>query len=129
VAPDLDRFFASYAAAFDRLDPEAIAAHYAVPSLLCTNAGRVAWTDAAAVVENMRRLCQAYRRAGYQHASYEVVSALARGDMHAVVDVLWTVERADGLPSWRFRTGYDVQRQANEWRIAVCVAYEEAPLA
>jgi hypothetical protein len=129
MAPDLERFFASYAAAFDRLDPEAIAAHYALPSMLCTNAERVVWTDVAAIVENMRQLCRAYRRAGYQRASYETVSVAERGAAHAVVDLLWTVERADGLAPWRFRTGYDVQRQADEWRIVVCVAYEEAPLA
>jgi hypothetical protein len=128
VAPDLDRFFASYVEAFDRLDPDAIAAHYAVPSMLCTNAACVVWTNAAAIVENMRQLCQAYRRAGYRRASYEAVAAVARGDAHAVVDLEWTVERDAALPRWRFRTGYDVMRQANGWRIVLCVAYEEAPL-
>ncbi len=129
MAPDLERLFASYVSAFDRLDPEAIAAHYALPSMLCTNTGRVVWPDAAAIVENMRQVCEAYRGAGYRHASYEIVSVAERGTAHAVVDLMWTVERGGRLTPWRFRTGYDLQRQANEWRIVLCVAYEEPPLA
>jgi ketosteroid isomerase-like protein len=125
VAPEIDRFFASYRAAFDRLDAAAIAAHYAVPSILCTPTGRVAWTDPAAVIENMRQVCERYRAGGYRHASWETVVDGARGASHATVDLLWTVEREGGLPPWRFRTGYELQRVDGAWRIVLCVAYEE----
>jgi uncharacterized NTF2-like protein DUF6841 len=124
VTSALERFFASYRSAFDRLDPDAIAAHYAVPSLLCTKAGRVAWTERAMIEENMRALCARYRDAGYRSASYEVVGVVERGTRHAVVDLLWTVERSGGA-AWRFRTGYDVECESGTWRIAVCTAYEE----
>ena len=43
------RFLESYRDAFDRLDPDAIAAHFCVPSVMAMNAGYTVWDDVAAI--------------------------------------------------------------------------------
>ena len=48
-----------------------------------------------------------------------------QGANDAVAEVLWTIERQDA-PAWQFRTGYNLHRTPDGWKIAVCTAYEEA---
>jgi len=121
---DVQRFFDAYRDAFNRLDPVAIAAHFAVPSMLTSTGGDALWTDAAQIQRNMVVLCDRYRAAGFVAARYEPLHDLDLPPDHVVAHLRWTVERRD-LPPWSFRTGYHLRRRAETWRILLCIAYEE----
>ena len=120
---ELERFFRSYAAAYTEGDAVAVARHISAPSLLI---GRttIAWSTEAEVVAAMEGLLAFYRRSHFKSARCKLGAVSAQGKDHAVVDVLWTIERTGAVP-WSFHTGYNLRRVAGDWRIVVCTAYEE----
>ncbi|MCW0235837.1 MAG: hypothetical protein OJJ21_19725 [Ferrovibrio sp.] len=121
---ELQAFFDSYRAAFDRLDAAAIAAHFAVPGMLIDGAPRV-WTRPEDILANMVALVALYRDGGYAGASCSLAELLLQGADNAVANLVWTVARREGLAPWRFRTGYTLHRFADGWKIVLCTAYEE----
>ena len=120
---ELERFFQSYAAAYNALDAAVVARHIAAPSLLVEQATTV-WSTDADVLGAMERLVAFYRSKGFKSASFAVDRLVPQGADDAVVDVIWTIERQGAAP-WHFRTGYNVHRADGQWRIVVCTAYEE----
>ena len=127
--PDaLLHFFDDYCAAFNALDGTAVAALYALPSALAQGEQFAHWHERDAIVANMTTLCAYYREHGFRTARYLITGALPQGPNHAVVDIAWQIERNAGLPTWTFRTGYNMVRTPDGWRIRLCTAYEEANL-
>ena len=120
---ELQAFFDSYRAAFDRLDAAAIAAHFAVPGMLIDGVPRI-WLQQADIVANMDKLVALYRDGGYAGASFVIEGRLPQGEDGATVNIAWTIARHDAVP-WRFRTGYTLHRFADGWKIVLCTAYEE----
>jgi ketosteroid isomerase-like protein len=123
IQVELERFFQSYAAAYNALDAAAVARHIAAPSLLVEQATTV-WSSDADVLVAMERLIAYYKSKDFRSASFVLDRLVPQGPDAAVVDVVWTIERAGGAP-WQFRTGYNVHRSGGTWRIVVCTAYEE----
>jgi hypothetical protein len=123
--PTVSAFFDSYRAAFDRLDPEAIADHFLVPAILSTNGAYIAWTARGDVVTNMRTLCARYRTARFRAASWELLDVIVMPPLHVFADVCWTIDHEPPAPSARFRTAYQLRRDGDRWRILLCIAYEE----
>jgi len=124
---EIRQFFESYRRAFNRLDAEGVARHYCVPSTMATNDGYTVWTDASQVLSNMVALCDLYRARGFAEARCESLDVVDQPPAHAFADVLWTIHRQGGLPPWRFRTSYNLRREAGQWRVLLCTAYEEQP--
>jgi hypothetical protein len=120
---ELERFFRSYAAAYNALDAASVAHHVAAPSLLVEQATTV-WSTDADVLVAMERLVAFYRTKGFKSASFVLDRLVPQGTDDAVVDVIWTIERKGAAP-WHFCTGYNVHRADDQWRIVVCTAYEE----
>ncbi len=120
---ELERFFQSYAAAYNALDATAVARHIAAPSLLIEKA-TTAWLTDAAVLAAMERLITFYRSKGFGMARFAIDRLVPQGADDAFVDVVWTIEWKGAVP-WRFRTGYNVHCSGGEWHIVVCTAYEE----
>jgi ketosteroid isomerase-like protein len=120
---ELERFFQSYAAAYNALDAASVARHIAAPSLLVEQATTM-WSTAADVLGAMERLVAFYSSKGFKSASFAIDRLVQQGADDAVVDVIWTIERTGAAP-WHFRTGYNVHRSDGTWRIVVCTAYEE----
>ena len=77
----------------------------------------------------MVQLCEQYRKGGYRAARYEPAAFILQGERAAVVDVAWHVDRAPGDEPWRFHTTYNLVRAEAGWRVLLCTAYEEKPLA
>jgi 2-oxoglutarate dehydrogenase complex dehydrogenase (E1) component-like enzyme len=127
MPPDLRQFFESYRGAFNRLDAAAISAHYSLPSMLTDRRGQVVWTEPGEVLANMAALCEYYRSNGFQSAEFEPLGFIDQPPDHAVADLAWTVLRSGARSAVCFRTGYNVRRQAGEWRIVLCTAYDEVP--
>ncbi len=128
MTSDVREFFEQYRAAFNRLDGEAVARLYAVPSGIVDDRGYTHWPSLEPVRDNMVALCELYRSNGFLSARFEPASFLAQGDNFAVADLAWHVDRTDGQAPWRFHTGYNLMRTGAGWRILLCTAYEETRL-
>ena len=126
---DVTAFFERYRDAFDRLDGDAVADLWHVPSGIADakdGAGRLTWwADEAPMRHNHRALCEVYRRAGYHRAGFEIEACWPLGPSHAAARVGWTLTRADGSVLQRFRTAYQLIDTANGPKVLLCTAYEE----
>ena len=128
MTADVREFFEQYRAAFNRLDGEAVARLYAVPSGIASDQGYTHWPAFESIRDNMTALCDLYRSNGFESASFEPASFLAQGDNYAVADLAWRIERTNGQPPWEFHTTYNLARTIEGWRILLCTAYQEKRL-
>jgi len=125
---DIKDFFEQYCDAFNRLDGDAIANLFCVPSGIVSDRGLTAWQSREPIAENMIALCALYRANGYKRASFEPSHFIAQGTDFGLADVAWTIEREAGADPWHFHTTYNLRRTANGWRVVLCTAYEEKRL-
>jgi ketosteroid isomerase-like protein len=125
---DVTDFFEQYREAFNRLDGDAIADLYCVPSGIVSDRGLTAWQSREPIAENMVALCALYRSNGYKGASFEPSRFIAQGHDFGVADIAWTIEREAGAEPWHFHTTYNLRRTADGWRVVLCTAYEERRL-
>lgn len=123
---EVQQFFERYRAAFDRLDGDAVADHWHLPSAIAQTGSVTVWQDGAPIRANMRRLCEGYRTAGYHHAEFELADHVALGRDAAFANLRWTISRADGSVLQSFRTSYNlIRRGAAGAAVVLCTAYEE----
>jgi ketosteroid isomerase-like protein len=120
----IEEFLASYRDAFDSGDPAAVARHIAAPCLLVERETTV-WSTDEEILQAMTRLLAFYRESGAGRAHFVVERLLPQGKSDVVANVAWTIDRSDGRDSWNFRTGYNLRRSDEKWRIVCCTAYEE----
>jgi hypothetical protein len=126
TAPALDAFFADYAAAFNRLDGDAVAALWATPSGIRQGGALTWWADAAPMQDNHRKLCAIYRAAGMARCEPRVLQSLPLGAHDAFALVHWRLLRLDGSELQVFSTGYHLQRDADAgWRVLLVTAFSE----
>ena len=121
---EIERLFGGYRDAFDHGDAAAVARHVTAPAMLL-GAETTLWATDADVSAAMERLVAFYRDSGFDSASFVLDRLLEQGGDHAIADVIWTIDRTQGRPPWRFRTGYNLRRRHGVWRIVVCTACEE----
>lgn len=129
-AQDAAQFLSQYAAAFEALDADAVAALYTEPAVIVDAEGCTHWPDRAAVRANMAALCAHYRARGLQGAKPQLRRVLSQGAACGYVDVQWTLQWApaqagDASTPTRFGTGYLLHKTGNDWRVRLCTAYEE----
>ena len=125
LSDDLQAFFDSYREAFDRLDADAVARHYHVPSMLIDGDTCVIWTTEEEVRSNMRALTAYYRSDGFDHATFETRAVVQLRRDSVFVDISWAIDRTGDLATRQFGTAYNLERNEQGWRIIVCTAYEE----
>ncbi len=125
---DVSNFFEQYRDAFDRLDGDAIADLFCVPSGIVSDRGLTAWQSREPIVENMVALCALYRKNGYKCAHFEPNHFISQGSDFAVADIEWTIEREADAEPWHFHTTYNLRRTDAGWRVVLCTAYEEKRL-
>jgi len=125
---DIRAFFERYREAFDRLDGEAVARLFAVPSGIASDSGYTHWSAFESIRANMVALCALYRDNGYASATFEPVTFLAQGENYAVADISWNIERSGQREPWCFNTTYNLMRTADGWRVLLCTAYSEKKL-
>lgn len=121
-------FFEQYRDAFNRLDGEAVAGLYAVPSGLASDRGYTHWSAIEPIRNNMVALCRQYRDNGYARAQFEAGTFLPQGDDFAVADLAWRIERVDDQEPWCFNATYNLMRTSEGWRVLLCTAYSERKL-
>ena len=124
-------FFAHYRDVFNRLDGDAVADAWHVPSGIADSHGPggtarfTPYADDAALRANMQALCDVYRRNGFARAEFELIDHIALGAQHAFAHVHWTLHRADGAELQSFHTGYQLACTAHGPRALMAVAYQE----
>lgn len=128
MPPEIHAFFESYRDAFNRLDGDAVARLYSVPSGIVSDRGYTHWLSYEPIAENMVALCKLYKENGFSSTSYEPVAFIAQGDNFGIADVSWTVKRFEELEPWRFNTTYNLMRTPEGWRVLLCTAYQEKRL-
>jgi hypothetical protein len=128
MTADIREFFEQYSAAFNRLDGEAVARLFAVPSGIASDKGYTHWSSYEPVRNNMVALCELYRANGFSSAKFEEASFLAQGENCAVADLAWQIDRTDGQAPWHFNTTYSLIRTVEGWRVLLCTAYDEKRL-
>ncbi len=125
---DVAHFFEQYREAFNRLDGEAIADLYCIPSGIVSDRGFTTWESREPIAKNMIALCDLYRANGYKQATFEPSQYFAQGREFVVADVAWTIEREADAEPWCFHTTYNLRLAQNGWRVMLCTAYEEQRL-
>jgi hypothetical protein len=128
MTADIREFFEQYSAAFNRLDGEAVARLYAVPSGIASDKGYTHWPSFEPVRDNMVALCELYRANGFSTAKFGTASFLAQGENYAIADLSWCVERVNGEAPWQFNTTYNLIRTSEGWKVLLCTAYQEKRL-
>ncbi len=128
MTQEIREFFEQYRDAFDRLDGEAVAGLYHVPSGIVSNRGCTHWNTYEPIRQNMVALCELYRNNGYRAATFEPSAFISQGSDHAIADIAWRIDRSDGQVPWCFHTTYNLRRTAQGWRVLLCTAYEEKQL-
>ncbi len=126
---DIRAFFEAYRNAFNRLDGEAVARLYAIPSGIVSDRGYTHWIAHEEIRDNMVALCGLYAENGFVAAKFSAGAFIRQGDMFAVADIAWNIERTAGNEPWRFDTTYNLMRTAEGWRIVLCTAYSEQRLS
>ena len=129
---DAAAFFERYREAFERLDGNAVADCWHVPSSIADSHGAggaprvTVYADDAALRANMHALCEVYRHNGFAACKFSIVEHVPLGAQHAFTLVQWVLKRADGSCLQTFRTGYQLARDATGLRVLMAVAFEES---
>jgi hypothetical protein len=124
-------FFATYRDAFNALDGDAVADLWHSTSGIADNHGEGGqakltwWPEEAPMRANHRALCDAYRKADYGRADFEVQQHVSMGDNNAFAHLRWTLRRRDGSLLQQFHTGYQLMRTAQGPRVLLAVAHDE----
>jgi len=121
----IHEFLLSYCAAFNRFDPAAVSAHYALPAQLATKDGQISLRTPAEAIANSTALVAMYKNWGYSEAQLESAQIDELGERFATALVQWEVRRHGKLEPWRFRTYYIVSRVSGSWKIIHAVAFED----
>jgi hypothetical protein len=124
-------FFRRYRAAFDCLDGDAVAALWHTPSAIAdtapgaAHARVISWQEAAPMRDNMRALCDLYRRNGHHTAEFELLDHLRLGRDQSFARLRWTLRRRGASVLQRFGTGYHLLRGEDGIRVLAVAAFAE----
>jgi hypothetical protein len=125
----VDVFLRSYRTAFEHLAVPQIAAHFAFPLHLTSDAGEVTLSTVpapAAWLPQLERLVGAYRTVGVRSARPLETSALALSPRLVQARVRWQLFDAAGASLYEFVAGYTLAELEGDLRI-VALAHDEAP--
>lgn len=122
---EVQQFFAAYQDAFNRLDGDAVAQLWHVPSGITDSHTTTWWDDEAPMRANHRALCDIYRGLNYGRADHEIAAFESLGEAHAFAHVRWTLLRQDRSVLQQFGTGYQLIRGARGPQVLLCTAYAE----
>lgn len=116
--------FRSYAAAFQKLDAKAVAAHFHEPSLLITPMGIFSTLTAAGVEEVYRGVMRDISARGYARTEFSTLSERRLADGLVSVTGNGVQLTASGEELQPFGVTYTLKRSVSGWRIVVAAIHE-----
>lgn len=122
-------FLASYVAAFERYDPDAIADHFAYPVQVTGDADEVTPVTVPAKdawVVRLGELLGAYRSLGVATARVLDLSTTGLSPRLVVADVDWSLDDRAGATIYTFDSVYTLAQVGDGLRI-VAIAHNETP--
>jgi hypothetical protein len=125
---EVEAFFESYRAAFERQDPALIADHYAYPAHVTSDVGRIVLVPAASREDWIRRLGDLlgmYSKIGFASAKLLEVVATELSPRLAQGRVQWALSDRAGERLYTFDTLYILGRFENELKITSAVSANE----
>lgn len=128
---EVQQFFETYRAAFNRLDGDTVADMWHTPSAIthrakgADHAALTTWVEHAPMRANMHTLCDVYRNEGYGHADFTIDACESMGEHHAFAALSWTLRRTDGSLLQRFKTGYNLMRTTDGPKVILVTQFEE----
>jgi hypothetical protein len=122
-------YFTRYAAAFDAMDPEAVASFYHAPCLLVRSGSAVVLASAEAVLANMRALVAAYRSRGYERATFSDLEVVFLDRDIALVSVPWTIHLRGSAAAESFRNTYQLAELGGRAAILVSTLHATGGVA
>jgi len=122
---DIEAFFAAYADAFNDLNGDAVAAHWATPCGISQGERVHWWTEREPMLDNHRKLCAVYREAGFAQSRPELLDVQLMGGFDAFARVRWTLKKQDDSLLQRFETGYHLKRVGGAIKVLLCTAFDE----
>lgn len=117
-------FFTAYRDAFNRLDGQAVSAHYDIPSMIAHARGNGVFADLDSLNANNIALCEQYAANGFQRADFQERSYLPQSDDFCVADLAWEITRSNQAAQC-FNTSYALRRKSGTWKVFCVTAYEE----
>ncbi len=105
---DISAFFASYVAAFDDFDYEAIANHYHFPAILASLDSVNSFADRSEAEAYFKRVTDHHRRIGYHTAQGEQKEIRNTARNVAEADIYWTFKNKSGKTLVEFEVTYTV---------------------
>ncbi len=111
----MEALFNQYTAAFDALDPNAIADLYRLPCAISDADGVQVFTDKTDLVSKFSANCETMKSLGYQHAQYVLLREELLGQQQMLVNVGWRVFTESS--QLEFRTLYICHLVEAGWRI------------
>ena len=116
VSPAIEAF-ASYAKAFQALDPKAVAAHFHEPALMITPRGVNALPNAAAVEQAYARIMAELPAQRYARTEFSPIEERELGDDLTVPTGSGTWVDTSGKKFMPFGMTYTLRRTGQKWRI------------
>ncbi len=123
------KFFDSYRAAFERLDAQAIAAHFAYPAHVTSDAGAIELTPVPTIDEwrpQIERLVATYEAVGVGSAVIRQLTLTDLSPRVAQAVVHWAVLDGAGAELYDFHALYTLVEIDGELRVAA-IAHDEIP--
>lgn len=122
---NIQAFFDSYLAAFNKKDLDTLLKHFHSPCLIIFGERISAYASHDELKQNLLSLFQIYRQKGYSEASYVIQSQLAFNPTNHLVKVLWTIKDQNNKELAQFSTHYQLHTNKNDTKIVVATNLEE----
>ncbi|HEX8297889.1 MAG TPA: hypothetical protein VF594_01910 [Rubricoccaceae bacterium] len=96
----------AYGAAFEAYDAPAIAAHFAVPTLLVRDGTTTTLESPADVLDSVERLLDLHRAWGVETARIAALAIVETAPAHVIARVDWRLGRRASRLRWTYTTSY-----------------------
>jgi hypothetical protein len=106
-----------------RLEPDRVAAFYAVPCLMVRAGDVQVFATRAALHEKLGDLLRVHREQGYGRAQFSDLRARLLDPDLGLATVAWTVFDRRGAVLWRFANTYNLGRFDGQWKVVVSITH------
>ena len=129
IEQEVEDFFESYRAAFERRDPEEISKHFAYPAHVATEGHQVMLTPVLSSSEwkhQLKRLLEMYQRIDVRTIRIREISLAPLSSRLLHARLCWGLEDSNGARLYDVDAVYTLGRFGNEWK-GIAISHNELP--